>query len=119
MPLRKALTILNSQAEIVSFEISCAHKVVMQTWQDAKLAIRKLRIALESNYKVKIGLAHPIVSWMIRHAGFVHHRFQVGEDGKTPYQRIRGKVFDKPICELGESVFYKIPKRMIGPELNK
>ena len=32
---------------------------------------------------------------------------------------IAGKTFDRPICEFGECVYYKIPKRMIGPDLNK
>ena len=56
---------------------------------------------------------------VIIHAGFVHNRFQTGHDGKTPHSRIRGKPFEKSLCEFGECVHYKVPKRLIGPDLNK
>ena len=81
--------------------------------------IRKLRIALEDQYKLKIPLEHNIIPWLVQHAGFAYNRFQVGHDGKTPYSRIRGRSFDKSLCEFGECIHYKIPKRIIGPELNK
>ena len=53
------------------------------------------------------------------HAGCCYNRFQVGLDGKTPYMRTRGKIFNNSICEFGESEFYRVPKRIIGPELRK
>ena len=49
---------------------------------------------------------------------FCHNRFQVGHDGRTPYARIRGKPFSAPICEFAESIWFQMPKRMIGPDLN-
>ena len=81
--------------------------------------VRKLRIALENRFDMQIPIEHHIIPWLVIHAGFVHNRFQVGHDGKTPYSRIRGKAFDKPLCEFAECVHYKIPKRQIGPDLNK
>ena len=38
---------------------------------------------------------------------------------KKTFSRIRGKSFDKALCEFAECVHYKIPKRLKGPELNK
>ena len=81
--------------------------------------IRKLRIALENNYKIKLPSNHQVVPWLVLHAGFCHNRYQLGHDGRTPYSRIRGKPFNAPICEFAESIWYKIPKRLIGPDLNK
>ena len=81
--------------------------------------VRKLRIALENRYKRKVPLDNDVIPWLVIHQGFVYNRFQTGHDGKTPYSRIRGKMYDKALCEFGECVHYKIPKRLIGPELNK
>merc|ERR1711879_1035044 len=46
----------------------------------AERGIRRLRLALESNYKVKVPLDHSVVPWLVLHAGFVHNRFQVDDD---------------------------------------
>ena len=43
----------------------------------------------------------------------------MGHGGKVPFTRVRGKPFDKALCELGECIHYKIPKKYIGPDLNK
>ena len=74
----------------------------------AEVGVRRLRKAIENRYNVTILVEHDIVPWLVRHAGFVHNRFQVGHDGKTPHTRVRGKDFDEAICEFGEIVYYKI-----------
>ena len=34
-------------------------------------------------------------------------RYAVGSDGKTPYERIKGRPADKGIAQFGENVHYK------------
>ena len=70
----------------------------------AEVGIRRLRKALENRYGVTIPVEHDVVPWLVRHAGFSHNKFQVGHDGKTPHARVRGKHFDKAICEFGVCV---------------
>ena len=60
-----------------------------------------------------------VVPRLVSHSSFVHNRFMIGHDGKTPFSRIRGRNFDKEICEFGECIHFKIPKIIIGPDLNK
>ena len=72
--------------------------------QQIERRVRALKLALESRYKIKIPPKHYILAWIAQHAAFCYNRFQTGHDGLTPYQRIRGKPFDKPICEFGECV---------------
>ena len=81
--------------------------------------IRKLRIAVENKYNIKLPIESDVIPWLVQHAGFAHNRFMVGHDGKTPFARIRGRNFDKEICQFGECVYYRIPKIIIGPDLNK
>ena len=78
--------------------------------------IRKLRIAIENRYAITLPVNSDITTWLVLHAGFVHNRFQVGHDGKTPHSRIRGRPFNKELCEFAQLVHYKIPKRIIGPD---
>eukprot|EP00969_Alexandrium_andersonii_P118763 5251710-Alexandrium_andersonii.AAC.1 len=53
--------------------------------------IRTLMLALQSRIKGEIPVDHPAVLWLIAHAGELHTRRQVGQDGRTPYERLVGK----------------------------
>ena len=55
-------------------------------------------------YGIKVRAKHYIGTWLANHAAFCINCFQVGHDGLTPYRRIRGKSFDRPICEFAECV---------------
>ena len=37
--------------------------------------------------------------------------FSVGRDGKTAYEKLKGKPFTKPMVEFGESVQFKVQTR--------
>jgi len=45
------------------------------------------------------------------HASDIYNKFHVGADGKTPYERWKGKIWNKETVELGELVHYKFPKK--------
>ena len=49
----------------------------------------------------------PWVYWLVRHAAALINRFQVGSDGKTRYERMRGKKYLGDIAEFGETVMWK------------
>ena len=67
---------------------------------------RTLRDALETRIKGRIEPGHPVVEWMVMHAADTLNRYHVGSDGKTAYQRWKGKAFKKTVPELGENVVY-------------
>ena len=46
---------------------------------------------------------------MIRHASWIRNRFKVKSDGKTAYERWKGKKFRADIVEFGERVMYLKP----------
>ena len=66
--------------------------------------IRSIRLSIESRYNCKLPINHFMTYWIANHAAFCINRFEIGSDGKTPFQRIRGKPFTGSICELGEHV---------------
>ncbi len=45
------------------------------------------------------------MSWLTEYAGQLVARYGTGHEGKTPYERLRGKRFEVPIPEFGESVW--------------
>ena len=66
---------------------------------------RTLNDQLIYNYNFVPPTNHPIYTWLINHASFLTSRFQVGVDGKTPYERLRGKKYRKPLFHLRNMCF--------------
>ena len=58
---------------------------------------RTLNDHLIHNYKWTPPTQHPIYAWLINYSSFLLSRFQVGVDGKTAWQRLKGKSYKKPI----------------------
>ena len=50
------------------------------------------------------------VPWMVQHAAGILNRYRVGRDGRTAYQRVKGRRFQKDTVEFGECVWYLKPK---------
>ncbi len=53
--------------------------------------IRVLKSTGGEKYETEIPSDHGIVAWMVELAGVLVNRYEVGRDGKTPYERSRGK----------------------------
>eukprot|EP00971_Amphidinium_carterae_P351317 6492049-Amphidinium_carterae.3 len=48
---------------------------------------------------------HPIFPWMVKHVGFIYNRFQLGQDGQTPYKpRTWSQKYKSAIIAFGETV---------------
>ena len=56
--------------------------------------------------KVKIPNESPIISWMVRWAGERLSQHSPGDDGRTPFERIRGERCVAPVIPFGEHVQY-------------
>ena len=70
-----------------------------------------MKSAMESRYNCKISQDHCILPWIVRHAAATMNRYNVGDDGKTPYQKCKGRKFDANMHEMGENVMYLVPKK--------
>ena len=53
--------------------------------------IRTLRSSLERDIGFRIPAKHPLVAWLVRHAGDILNWSVKGIDGMTPYHRIRSR----------------------------
>ena len=54
--------------------------------------VRVTRSAVEERTGAKLTLRHPIMTWMVECATYLLNRYEVGHDGKTAYERCKGKV---------------------------
>ena len=73
-----------------------------EDWQ-----VRVLLDALEARWDVKIPTKHPILCYLVEYAAFLLNRFEVGRDGRTAFERLRGRPCRIPVACFGEKVFYK------------
>ena len=68
--------------------------------------IRTLRHHVEQRVGIKIPDQAPIMAWLVRWAGELISKYSRGDDGKSPYERTRGKPSNVPLVPLGEQVLY-------------
>ena len=47
----------------------------------------------------------------MKHAAWVHNRYQLHADGRTSYERRWGNSYNRPICEFGETVDFQYATR--------
>ena len=70
---------------------------------------RSLKDGLETRYRMKVTEDHMCLPWLMRYSAALMNRFEVGSDGRTPYERWKGKTFRRKMAEFGEVVLYLMP----------
>ena len=60
--------------------------------QEVEDQIRVMKAALKRRLGVAIETSHPVMAWMVQHAGAIISRYLVGHDGLTAYQRHRQEM---------------------------
>ena len=71
---------------------------------------RVLKLLLKHKINREIANHERIMAWLIRWAAMSMSRFQKGRDGKTPYQRQKGRTCELEVVPFGEKVFYMMPE---------
>ena len=73
--------------------------------QSVEGIVRTMKLSLEKKINKKIPCVHPVMSWLIEHGAETLNRYQVGRDGRTPYERLKGKAYKGEMIEFGRKVF--------------
>ena len=72
--------------------------------------IRVLKLQPEASLGVRVPAFHRIMSWLVRHAGWLLTRFAVRQStGKTAFHLLRGKPYRGELATLGEVVWAREP----------
>ena len=74
-----------------------------------KEQLKVMKSALEARWKRKIIDQENVMTWMADYAGMLLNRREVAKDGKTAYERLKGKRGFVPGVEFGEKVMWKKP----------
>ena len=84
--------------------------------QEVEGIVRALYLGLQEKLGRKVDAKERIVAFMPDYAAYLLNRLHVGEDGKVPYERMKGKKPTVLGIEFGEKVLYKIK---LGGKLEK
>jgi hypothetical protein len=96
---------------------SGSNGMVERAVQTVEGQLRTMKSSLDERYMTKISAQHPVVVWMCDYVGYLLNRLEVGRDGKTAYERMKGKKSTVLGIEFGEKVMWKA--RQTGPFLKK
>ena len=86
---------------------SKSNGVIERGVQTIQGMVRTLRSAIEERWMVKLDPENALLSWLVEYAGWLVNRAEVGHDGQTPYERLKGKTARLPGMEFGEAVMWK------------
>ena len=89
---------------------SASNGMVERAIQGVQAQMRTLKLALEYRYQNKIEESYPIVPWLVKRSAMTINVARQGEDGRTAYERRKGKRFLKEIPQLGECIWYLMPE---------
>ena len=67
---------------------------------------RAIKSSLEERQGRKLPREHMAVPWLVRHSAEIIDRYAVGSDGRTNYQRRKGKKFGGQMLEFGEAIMF-------------
>ena len=80
--------------------------------------IRTLLSACEERLGTKIKAEDKLVIFMAEYAAYLMNRLEVGKDGKTAYERCRGKRATVMAIEFGEKLLWKVRQKSKMEKLN-
>ena len=103
---------LNSQA--IAREESAAYD--FQSNGSTEIGIRLIRglfgttkLCLEARIAKLIPITHPLVPQIFQHVALLLNAVERGEDGRTPWDRARGRPCKQHILGIAESMLFKLP----------
>ena len=91
---------------------SASNGVVERGIQSISGQARVILDAVESRWKVGVPSGHPILCYILEYAAFLLNRFEVSHDGKTSFERCKGKRAKTMGVEFGEEIYWK--RKVVG-----
>jgi hypothetical protein len=80
--------------------------IVERAVQSVEQCLRTMKSSLGERMNVKIDVLHPVNSWLCEYTSYMTNRVEVGNDGKTAYERTKGKRAEVAGLEFAEKVMW-------------
>ena len=93
---------------------SAGNGLIERAVQALEGQMRVLKGALEKKVGERLSVAHPMFPWLVEHAGDVLTKFLVGEDGRTAYERTKGKKCSGEMYQFGASIMHRTSGKVTG-----
>ena len=78
--------------------------------------IRVMKLALEDRIGLEVKAGSCIVTFMAEYGAYMMNRLEVGKDGRTPYERVKGKAATLLGVEFGEKLLWR---KKAGSKMDK
>ena len=85
-----------------------ANGAIEKAVQSLEGMVRTIKLALECKIRTKIPADHPVLTWMVEHSGLLLRRYRVCEDGRTAFEKMRGRRVNRSMAAFGEQIFYRL-----------
>ena len=102
-----ARTGAKTMVEVTPVGSKGSNGVVDRAVQTVEQYLRTMKSQLDERYGVRIDIKHPILTWTCEYSMYVLNRLEVGKDGKTAYERCKGKKAKVLGFEFGEKILWK------------
>ncbi len=90
-------------AKTANGSVERCHQTIQGLW-------RTFRLNVEKRYGISLLTGHPLQRWLVRHASWIHDRFEVKRsDSKTPFQRHQGRDYTSQLVPIAETVLWREP----------
>ena len=76
--------------------------------------VRTQKIDFEKRMNCKVNVESNLFAWMVEHSADLYTKLQIGSDGLTPYQRLKGKRYRFPFLPFGVPVMFKVSGKVRG-----
>ena len=86
---------------------SGSNGVIERVIKEVQGQLRAMKSALDTRVGVDIRGTSNILPWMVEYASVLINKYLVEKDGKTAYERLRGKKSKMLGFEFGESVHFR------------
>ena len=93
---------------------SQSNGVAERAVQEIEEGVRTHKLDIESKVGELIPITHAIIPWMIENVADLLNKQCVGKDGKTPYERLKGKGYRGEFLEFGSSILHRVPDKPQG-----
>ena len=83
---------------------SQSNGVAEKAIEEVEGMIRTMKSAVQGRIQREIQPGHPLMTWLVKYASEIMNRCKVMHDGRTAYERIKGRQASRAVCEFGEKV---------------
>ena len=81
--------------------------------------VRVVKLDLEKRIGSELNVDESVIDWVVEHAADIVTKCQKGSDGRTAYQRLKGKVYKGELYPIATPVMFRVSGKVQGGVLRE